>query len=71
MKKIIAMGLLAVSLFTLVSCGGKKCDKCGQKITGEGYKENFGEGEKLYCESCNSELNEMKSDFSGILDMFG
>lgn len=72
MKKIIAVMLLAASLFTLVSCTGKKCDKCGQKITGEAYKENgLGEGEKTYCESCYNEAKEYISGLSGLLgDMF-
>ncbi len=73
MKKIIAVTLLAVSLFTLASCGGKKCDKCGQKITGEGYTVNgLGEGEKLYCETCHNEYQESVSPFVGMFgDLFG
>ena len=72
MKKIIAMLLLAVSLFTLASCVAKKCDKCGQKITGEAYKESgLGEGEKTYCEACYKEAKDYMSGLEGLLgDMF-
>ena len=68
MKKITAAILLAVSILTLVSCGAEKCDKCGQKITGEAYKESgLGEGEKTYCEDCYNEAKEYASGLSGLL----
>lgn len=72
MKKIIAVMLLAVSILTLVSCAGKKCDKCGQKITGEAFEEaGLGEGKKIYCESCYNEAKDYISGLSGLLgDMF-
>ncbi len=72
MKEIIAVMLLAVSISTLASCGAKNCDKCGQKITGEAYKESgLGEGEKTYCESCYNEAKDYMSGLEGLLgDMF-
>lgn len=72
MKKIIVGILLAVSVFTLASCGAEKCDKCGEKITGEAYKESgLGEGEKTYCEACYNEAKDYVSGLEGLLgDMF-
>lgn len=68
MKKVIALGLVLVSMMgVLASCGGTfECDLCGEEKKGKQYKEKILEEEVIYCKECHDGLEELEE---GLKDL--
>lgn len=64
-KKITALGLIIVFLFSLVACGKFTCDGCGEEKSGKSYKATFLGEEGTFCKDCKKELDELKEGLFG------
>jgi hypothetical protein len=60
MKKIIAVGLVLVSMMgVLASCGSFECDLCGEEKKGKKYEEELFGQKIVYCKDCHEGLEEI------------
>ena len=60
MKKVFAFVLLGIMLLVMTACSSTfTCDFCGKEVTGKKHTSEI-LGQKVeYCDSCNSDLNEL------------
>jgi len=70
MKKVIALGLVLISMMgVLASCGGSfECGLCGETKSGRKYKKDIYGMELLCCKDCNEEWNEYEDEINDALN---